>query len=186
MVHIVPAGHAGQVGAEEPHCLQRLKREREGEKPASDAKARGSMGSRSMVGVSTRRPVNGTKECADEQKQKRQHKEKRVWEAQSASSRERRKARSSKRPNRRGSGLKAETSVGDVDIGGIAKRKGPIKDSGRSSSSVESRRVEMGHEPRESRSEEKGWMRRERMKERTRGKGGDSHGGRPKRDPLGR
>lgn len=50
MVHIVPAGHAGQVGAEVPHCLQRLKRERAGEKPASGAKARGSRGSRSMVG----------------------------------------------------------------------------------------------------------------------------------------
>lgn len=51
--------------------MQRLKRERAGEKLASDAKARGSMGSRSMMGVSTKaRPVNGSKECADEPREK--------------------------------------------------------------------------------------------------------------------
>lgn len=43
MVHIDPSGHEGQAGDVVPHCLQRLKRERAGEKAES-------MGSRSMMG----------------------------------------------------------------------------------------------------------------------------------------
>lgn len=42
MVHVEPSGQAGHAGAEVSHCLQRLKRERAGEKSES-------MGSRSMM-----------------------------------------------------------------------------------------------------------------------------------------
>jgi hypothetical protein len=70
MVHIDPSGQAGQAGDVVSHCLQRLKRERAGEKAES-------MGSRSMMGEYSRdddikkdevisiKPVNG-KECARE------------------------------------------------------------------------------------------------------------------------
>lgn len=46
--HIDPSGHAGQAGDVVSHCLQRLKRERAGEKAEST-------GSRSMMGEEERR-----------------------------------------------------------------------------------------------------------------------------------
>lgn len=70
IVQVWPSGQAGQVGTES-HDLQRLKREREGEKPSMGEKEEGSTGLRSMMGeedvglaeaeqrYQQRRPVNG-------------------------------------------------------------------------------------------------------------------------------
>lgn len=78
---------------------------------------------------------------------RRRHKEKRGWEAQSASSRERRKTRSSKSP---WAGPMAETSVGLL-IGGRTQKKKKRTDQGLRASMVHSREVEDRdeHEPRD-------------------------------------
>jgi hypothetical protein len=58
MVQVEPSGHDGQVGEESPHALQRLKRERAGEKAESIGSSM--MGENNTREVSTR-PVNGVR-----------------------------------------------------------------------------------------------------------------------------